>query len=302
MDQRSIGGFKVSVLGLGTGRLASLGAGRSLRDAARLLDAAADLGVSFIDTADTYGSTQAERWLGELMGKRGQQFVVATKCGLAVADFPGPLRPLNQPAKKVMQRVGPAHYLRPGHVRRSIDASLARLRRERIELYFVHEPPPGVERMDDLFAVLENARAAGKIGVYGVCSADAEVIRGVTAAGRCTVVETAADPLAAPGLVSALGPAPETGGVEIIANHVLAGAVHSAGVTGEAVPATTTLLDRKLSLLTAERGVSRAQLLIRHAAAVPGVRVVLTGTSDPGHLAQNVAALELPVTAEDLLT
>ena len=52
MEQRSIGGFKVSVLGLGTGRLASLGAGGSLSDAARLLDAAADLGISFIDTAD----------------------------------------------------------------------------------------------------------------------------------------------------------------------------------------------------------------------------------------------------------
>ena len=99
MEQRSIGGFKVSVLGLGTGRLASLGAGGSLSHAARLLDAAADLGISFIDTADTYGSTQAERWLGELMHKR-VRFVVAAKCGLATVDLPRPLRPLNQPAKK----------------------------------------------------------------------------------------------------------------------------------------------------------------------------------------------------------
>jgi aryl-alcohol dehydrogenase-like predicted oxidoreductase len=299
LDQRSIGGFKVSVLGLGTGRLASLGAGRSVRDAARLLDAAADLGVTFIDTADTYGSTQAERWLGELTGKRAQRFVVATKCGLPVADLPGPLRSFNQPAKKVLQRVGPPHHLRPAHVRRSIDASLARLRRERIEIYFVHEPPAGVERMDDLFAVLDDARAAGKIGVYGVCSGDAGIIGAVTEAGRCSVVETAADPLAAGRLVSALGPAAEAGRVEVIANHVLAGAVHSPA--GAGAPPAAVSLDQKLSLLAAERGLSRVQLLIRHAAAVPGVRVVLTGTSDPAHLAQNVAALELPVTAEDLL-
>ena len=100
LEQRSIGGFKVSVLGLGTSRLASLGAGGSLRQAGRLLDAAADLGVSFIDTADTYGSTQAERWLGELMQKHGHRFVVATKCGLPTVDLPRPLRPFNQPSKE----------------------------------------------------------------------------------------------------------------------------------------------------------------------------------------------------------
>lgn len=295
MDQRSIGGFKVSVLGLGTGRLASLGAGGSPRDAARLLDAAADLGVSFLDTADTYGSTQCERWLGELAHKRGHEFVVATKCGLPTADLPGPLRALNQPAKKVMQRFGPEHYLQPAHVRRSIDASLARLRRERIEIYFVHEPPAGVEHRDDLFAALDEARAAGKIGIYGVCSGSAEVVRAAVEAGRCEVVETAADPLASAALAAALGP----WAVEVVANHVMAGALRSPAAPRSETSAA--LLERKLSVLTAERGVSRSHLLLRHAAAVPHVRVVLTGTSDPAHLAQNVAALEQPVTTEDLL-
>lgn len=301
MEQRSIGGFKVSVLGLGTSRLASLGAGGSFRDAARLLDAAANLGVSFVDTADTYGSTQCERWLGELMHKRSHEFIVATKCGLPTADLPRPLQALNQPAKKILQRTGPKHYLQPAHVRRSIVASLRRLRRERIEIYFVHEPPAGVERMDELFSVLDDARAAGKIGVYGICSGDTEVIRAAVDANRCAVVETAVEPLVTGRLRAALGSAYGPRSVAVVANHVLAGGMRSPVVATPEAQEAAALLDSKLNALSAERGVSRAQLLIRHAAAFHDVRVVLTGTSDPTHLAQNVAALELPVTSEDLL-
>ena len=296
------------MLGLGTGRLASLGAGGSLREASRLLDAAADLGISFIDTADTYGSTKAERWLGELMHKRSHQFVVATKCGLPTADLPRPLRALNQPMKKVMQRAGRAHYLDPAHVRHSIDASLGRLRRERLELYFVHQPPAGVEQDDELFSTLDDARTAGKIGSYGVCTSDIRIIRAVVDAGRCEIVQTAVDPLVTGELRSTLAPAGEPGRVEVVevvANHVLGHLRPRGPIAGEIageVMQPGALLDRRLDSLSAERGVSRAHLLIRHAAALGGVRVVLTGTGNPGHLADNAAALALPTAEEDLLT
>jgi aryl-alcohol dehydrogenase-like predicted oxidoreductase len=300
MEQRRIGGFKVSVLGLGTGRLASLGAGGSLRDAARLLDAAADLGISFIDTADTYGSTQAERWLGELMHKHHQRFVVATKCGLATVDLPRPLRPLNQPAKKILQRVGRQHYLDPAHVTHSIDASLRRLRREQIELYFIHEPPVGVEHMEHLFAVLDGARVAGKIGAYGVCTPDPQSIRAVINANRCEAVQTAVDPLSTDRLRTALESVTAPDRVEVVANHVL-GRLRPHAATGGETDHAAALFDRRLDELSAERGVSKAHLLIRHAAALNNVRVVLTGTSNPAHLADNAAALALPVMQEDLL-
>ena len=301
MEQRSVGGFKVSVLGLGTSRLASLGAHGSLRQAACLLDAATDLGVSFIDTADTYGSTQCERWLGELMQKRSQRFVVATKCGLPTADLPQPLRALNQPAKKVMQRLGPKHCLDPAHVKRSIEASLRRLRRERIELYFIHEPPVGVEDMEHLFSTLDEARAAGKIGVYGVCSGNIGIMRTTIDANRCNLAQTAINPVVTDELRTALDSVREPARVELIANHVLAGALRALpAATGETQP-TGLSLGRRLEAISAERGVPKGHLLIRHAAAIRNVRVVLTGTSDPAHLAENAAALALPVTSEDLL-
>ena len=301
MEQRSIGGFKVPVLGLGTSRLASLGAGGSLRGAARVLDTAADLGVSFIDTADTYGSTQCERWLGELMQKCRQPFVVATKCGLPTVDLPWPLRALNQPAKKLLRLACPAHRVDPAYVRRSIDSSLRRLRRERIEFYFIHEPPTGVEQMDDLFSVLDAARAAGKIGVHGVCSENTEIIRAAVHSNRCEIVQTAGSPRVTHTLLSALDSVGQSHIIEVIANHVLGADVRPPAAAAAKTCSSPVLLSKKLDELSAERGVSRAHLLIRHAAAVPNVRVVLTATSNPVHLAENVNALAVPVTAEDLL-
>jgi aryl-alcohol dehydrogenase-like predicted oxidoreductase len=76
-------------MGLGTPRLASLGARHTVRQVARLLDVFFDLGVSFIDTANTYGSTICERCLGEVTHRQPHRFLVASKCGLPRADLPG---------------------------------------------------------------------------------------------------------------------------------------------------------------------------------------------------------------------
>lgn len=301
METSSIAGIDVSQLGLGTSRMASLGSGRSRRDAARLLDTAADLGITFIDTADTYGSTASERWLGEVMLGRQNRFVVATKSGLATADLPAPIRSLNQPVKKVLQRVGQEHHLDAGHVRRSIDASLRRLRRERIEIYFLHSPPPGIGQRDDVFGVLTKARAAGKIGVFGVSSPDLGVISEVARVRGCNVAQTAVNPLSTDALHSLLNSADMAGVVEFIANRVFIGAdLLSDAVPKGSLPAMADL-QRRLDSLSAERGVSKAHLLLRHAAAVPQVRVVLTGTGNPAHLIQNAAALAAAPKPEDLL-
>jgi aryl-alcohol dehydrogenase-like predicted oxidoreductase len=221
---------------------------------------------------------------------------------LARADLPGPLRPLNQPAKKILQRAGQQHHLGAGHVRRSIDASLKRLRRERIEIYFLHSPPRGIEQRDDLFEVLNEARSAGKIGEFGISSRDLGVISEVARVRRCKVAQTAVNPLTTDALRSFLKSADETRTVELIGNRVFIGAV----VLSKAAPKGSSLavadLQRRLDSLSAERGLSKAHLLLRHAAAVPHVRVVLTGTGNPVHLMDNAAALATPPKPEDLLT
>jgi aryl-alcohol dehydrogenase-like predicted oxidoreductase len=289
VENTTIAGIKVSPIGLGTGRLASLGAGHSFREAARLLDEAFDLGVTFVDTADTYGSTTCERWLGKAMHRQPHRFVVATKFGLATAHLRGPLRPFNQPAKKILQRIGQDHYLEPDYVRRSLDGSLRRLGRERIEFYFLHEPPPGVERMDALFEVLEEAKTNGKIAAYGVSGDNLRVIDAVTKARKCPIAQTAINPRTTEALMSFLASAPAIGGLELVANSVIKAGPPPSRESRSQVGNTGPL------------PLTNAQLLVRHAAAVEQVRVVLIGTSKPIHLAEGVAALATPTTCKDLL-
>ena len=155
--------------------------------------------------------------------------------------------------------------------------------------------------MDDLFSTLDEARTAGKIGTYGVCSPDPEIIRAAVNADRCAVVQTAVNPLATNRLLAALESVGEPSRVEIVANNVLAEGMRPAvGGTADSQQAMRNLGGR-LAVLSRERGVSKAHLLIRHAAALSNVRVVLTGTSNLAHLAENAAALALPVTPKDLL-
>lgn len=300
MEPTSIAGIKVSPIGLGTGRLASLGAGHSFREVARLLDAAFDLGITFIDTADTYGSTASERWLGKAAHRRPHRFVVATKCGLPTAHFRGPLRPFNQPAKKILQRIGQDHYLEAGYVRQSIDGSLRRLCRERIEFFFLHEPPLGVEHMDALFEVLEEAKKNGKICAYGVCSPDLQVIDAVTRVRKCTIAQTAVDPRRTKALMTFLDSAHELGNLELIAHGAIRnGQLHDPGAGGQAYGTGSRL--PQYQELGPDPGFNKAQRLVRHAAAVKQVRAVLIGTANPLHLAESVAALATPTTYKDLL-
>ncbi len=282
MQMRAIGDLEVSLLGLGTSRLASMGAGRSKSDARRLLGAARDCGVNVLDTADTYGSTAAERWIGELTHAEADQWIVVTKTGLPTADFPGLLRAANQPAKKVVQRVRPGFHVDWRGLRSKIERSLRRLRRDRIDIYLLHLPPVGIEDDDALHGVLLEAVQSGLIRQFGVSSNDVDTLRAIESKWGVACAETMVNPASAIGRGDV-----DLGRFDLIANHV-------AGVTSQSHPG---MADR----LHDEAGARHAQLL-RHAAAVPGVKVVLTGTSNVQHLRANAAALERPSTAADLLT
>ncbi len=280
MERRTIGDLSVSVLGLGTSRLASLGAGRSKSDARTLLAVARDCGINVIDTADTYGSTAAERWVGELTGADATSWVVVTKTGLPTVDLPGPFRVLNQPAKKLLQSRGAGFALDAPRVRRNVERSLRRLRRDRIEVYLLHLPPVGIVNDDELGDMLRELRRSGLVAEFGVSSDDLPTILAARSRWGCRATETAVRPggtadVAAGALAD----------FDVIANHVMA-------PVGQLATTPTGSVSAELS--------PRARLL-RHAAATPGVKVVLTGTSSPDHLRQNAQALARPVTAVDLI-
>ncbi|WP_405977993.1 aldo/keto reductase [Streptomyces sp. NBC_00158] len=159
----SLGGdLPVRRLGLGTGGL--VGAGYwgprgSRAEALELLRAAVERGVTLVDTADNYGPGLAEELVAEALHPYGERLVVATKGGVV--------------------RTGPDQWHvagRPEELRRMCEASLRRLRLERIDLYQLHRFDPAVPMAEQLGALAE-LRAEGKIRHIGLDTVTAGQLR-----------------------------------------------------------------------------------------------------------------------------
>jgi aryl-alcohol dehydrogenase-like predicted oxidoreductase len=160
MDRRRIGSLEVSIVGLGCNNF-----GRRLDSGATsaVVDAALDAGINFFDTADVYGGTRSEEYLGRALGRRRDDVVIATKFGSAVDE----------------QRKG----ARPEYVRQAAEYSLRRLGTDRIDLYQLHRPDPQVPIEDTLGALDELVRA-GKVREIGCSNFSAEQLRAAEGAAR----------------------------------------------------------------------------------------------------------------------
>jgi len=140
METRTIGSLKVSVVGLGCNNF-GMRIGRKETDA--VVGAALDAGITFFDTADIYGGTKSETYLGAALGSRRDEIVLATKFGGKYEDHEGG---------------GSASY-----VRTAVEDSLTRLGTDRIDLYQLHVPDPKTpvaETIGALVEMLEEAAAA----------------------------------------------------------------------------------------------------------------------------------------------
>ena len=145
MEHRTIGSLSVSVVGIGCN---NFGARLDARGTAGVVHAALDAGVNFFDTADIYGATQSEVFLGQALRGRRDEAVVATKFGMPIDD---------------------AHFgASPAYVREACEASLARLGTDHIDLYQLHYPDESVPIADTLGALAELVEA-GKVRQIG-CS------------------------------------------------------------------------------------------------------------------------------------
>lgn len=267
----------VSCLGLGTARLASLGSGYSRKDVIATLEAAAALGVNFIDTADSYGSSDCERLLGELLHETGMPCLIATKAGYPYVDFPPPFRPLNQFGKKLLQFRGCTRRFDGAYLTASIEASLRRLKRDRIDFFLLHDPPLDVLVEGGWEDAISQALEGGKIAHFGVSSPDKEV---QSKASRIPVCEILQVPLS-------IDSHPENpGNLPVIANHVFGSGLDS----------------EKVQTIAENLGVSQRCVLIAYARQRPNVRVVLSGTGNPEHLRANAENIELDLPVSSLET
>ncbi|HZR96231.1 MAG TPA: aldo/keto reductase [Gaiellaceae bacterium] len=288
MRRTSIGGTEVesTVLGLGT---ADIFASPTRRSRARLIDAALDAGIRHFDVAPMYGLGAAEAELGRLLARRGDT-VVATKFGIEPTLVAHTLRPIQAPLQRMRRpstakdpragRGGSALYAAPGYTgpvaRRTLERSLRRLRRDRIDLFFLHDPGPGTPVSDDVRAALEDAQRRGEVGAWG-------------AAGEPAAVAAAKETL---------------GGVPVsqVRSDVLSGSAQADiafGILGRALPALRAHLQQDARAAawseTLDVDVLAADaiqaLLLQEALA--RADVVLVGSRDPAH----VAALALAADA-----
>ena len=145
MEKRPIGSLEVSTVGLGCNNF-----GRRLDEAgtSKVIHAAIDAGINFFDTADSYGGTDSEVFVGRCLGKQRHEVVVATKFGWELDN----------------ERRG-AH---PDYVRRAVEDSLRRLHTDYIDLYQLHKPDPNVP-IEDTLGALEELVTEGKVREIG-CS------------------------------------------------------------------------------------------------------------------------------------
>jgi pyridoxine 4-dehydrogenase len=149
----------VNRLGFGAMRITGDGVWGPPRDRARalaVLRRAVELGVNFIDTADSYGPSVSEELIAEALFPYPKDLLIATKGGW---NRPGP----NQWT----------HDASPEHLRKAIEGSLKRLRVERIDLYQLHAPDP-VTPFDASVETLADLRKEGKINMVGLSNVTRE--------------------------------------------------------------------------------------------------------------------------------
>jgi aryl-alcohol dehydrogenase-like predicted oxidoreductase len=149
MHHRAIGSVSVSVVGVGCN---NFGTRLDAAGTAAVVNAAIEVGIDFFDTADIYGGTKSEELLGQALGSRRDQVVIATKFGMPIDA----------------ERRG-AH---PDYVRRACEDSLRRLNTDHIDLYQLHAPDPTVPFADTLGALTELV-AAGKVREVGASNLSA---------------------------------------------------------------------------------------------------------------------------------
>ncbi|MCE9548720.1 MAG: aldo/keto reductase [Planctomycetia bacterium] len=166
MQKRKLGnsGLEVSALGLGCmGMSFSYGPPKDKQEMTALLHAAVERGVTFFDTAEVYGPYLNEELVGEALAPFRKQVVIATKFGFDVSG--GDHRPgaagLNS---------------RPEHIKQAVEGSLTRLRVEKIDLLYQHRVDPEVP-IEDVTGAVKELIQQGKVKHFGLSEAGVQTIR-----------------------------------------------------------------------------------------------------------------------------
>ena len=269
----------ISRLGLGTGRIASIGSSLANTQAAELFRGALDAGINVIDTADAYGSGDSERLIGKSIEGRREECFLVTKAGLPYVSLPGYLSPLNQIGKKILQRTNPAKNFSRAYLLKSLARSLRRLNVSCVDAFLLHQAKVG-ETTEDTWRALEEIRMKGMSRFTGVSTTDPLLLQEGLVSEQVQVVESSISLVAdhADEICNLCDKAK----IPLIANEVLK--------AKDKVDGRADVWER-MRRQHAVSGVSTIHLLIAYAASRPAVGSVLIGTRSPQHLLDNLEGL-----------
>lgn len=301
MQYRKLGrtGFEVSTVSFGAWAIGGTWGAVSDEQSLRALHRAVDLGVNFVDTADVYGDGRSERLVARLRRERSETIHVATKAGRRL------------PAQT-----------RAGYSRENLTAfverSLQNLQTDRIDLLQLHCPPTDVYYAPEVFGILDDLAAAGKIQSYGVSVERVEeALKAIEFEGVATVQiifnafrQRPADhfleaarrrqvgvlarlPLSS-GMLAGKMTRASTFAEDDHRSFNRAGAAFDRGETFSGIAFETGLAAVEALRPLVPAGVSMATWAIRWILMHPGVTCAIPGAKRPEQVEENVAAAALP--------
>jgi aryl-alcohol dehydrogenase-like predicted oxidoreductase len=265
----AVGDRRVNRLGFGAMRITGPGIWGPPRDhdeALRVLRRAVELGVDFIDTADSYGPGVSEELIAEALSPYPEGLVIATKGGL-VRPGPGRWDPDG----------------RPEHLRTALEGSLKRLGVEQITLYQLHRPDPAVP-FEESVGELVRLRDEGKIAHIGLSNVSLSQLVRAQALTPIASVQNRYNPTDRGS--EALVEAAERDGFAFIPWAPVGG--HQPGE------------GRALAAVAGRHGVAPVQVALAWQLARSPQILPIPGTSSVAHLEQNVAAAALALDAGDV--
>jgi aryl-alcohol dehydrogenase-like predicted oxidoreductase len=177
MQKRKLGNSNLEVSGLGLGCMGlSFGYGPAVdrQHGIAVIRTAYERGVTFFDTAEVYGPFTNEDLVGEALAPVRDKVVIATKFGFDIDPANGQQRGLSS---------------KPAHIRDVAEASLKRLRTDRIDLFYQHRVDPDVP-IEDVAGAVKDLIGEGKVGHFGLSEAGAQTIRRAHAVQKVTALQS----------------------------------------------------------------------------------------------------------------
>ena len=302
MQTRKLRDLEVSALGLGCMGMSAFYGAADEDEAIATIRRALELGCTFFDTAEMYGPYTNEELLGRALAGRRDEVVIASKFGIRFAPT------ADNPTNRVLDGS-------PANVRRSIEGTLQRLGTDHVDLYYLHRVDAATP-IEDTVGAMATLVEEGKVRHLGLSEASAETVRRAAAVHPITALQTEWS-LWTRDIEEHILPAARELGIGVVpysplGRGFLSGRFtspdeldendfrrHGPRFTGENLERNLALVE-KVREIAAEKGCTPGQLALAWVLAQGDDVVPIPGTKRRKYLEENLAAVDVQLTAEDL--